>query len=304
MAASDSLLSAGAQNPPDSRAFVRIYANSQAEELGLSLEEFSNVLRDIASRYLPPDASEAERLHFLGGLQLKELALARACAKGSEVAWDRFVACFRPKLRHAARAITRDEAAGAELADSLYADLFGTRQTVDGPRVSKLCSYMGRGSLEGWLKTVLAQEYINRIRRERRLVSFDDHIGEKGIAPEPEPSCDMRIECAIEGALAQLTAEERIVLAFYYLDGRTLSEIARMLGVHESTVSRRLDKTTIGLRKKMLHRLRELGMSAREAEQTMAGGARGLDINLRSHLLHSSNHARSGDANRSTREVS
>ena len=43
-----------------------------------------------------------------------------------------------------------------------------------------------------------------------------------------------------------------MVLAAYYLDGRTLAEIARMLGVHESTISRKVDKLAKSLRKKIL----------------------------------------------------
>ena len=39
--------------------------------------------------------------------------------------------------------------------------------------------FTGRGSLEGWLRTVLAQEFVNRYRRTRRLVSLDEE-GEDG----------------------------------------------------------------------------------------------------------------------------
>ena len=66
------------------------------------------------------------------------------------------MARYREKLRDAARAITRDDSRARELADSLYADLFGTR-TRDGCRISKLSHYSGRGALAGWLRTVLAR---------------------------------------------------------------------------------------------------------------------------------------------------
>ena len=67
----------------------------------------------------------------------------------------------------------KEASAARELADSIYADLYGTTLR-DGVRVSKLASYTGRGSLEGWLRTVLAQEYVNRYRRGRRLISLDE----------------------------------------------------------------------------------------------------------------------------------
>lgn len=288
-------LSAHLREGEQPNAFAGLYTISGAERFGLTPGEFAGVLREVCSRYLPQHASEAEQIRFSKSLQLEELALARACAKGSEAAWDRFVERYRPKLRNAARAMVRDEAKACELADSLYTELFGTRQTAEGGRISKLASYTGRGSLEGWLKTVLAQENVNQIRRERRLVSFDGGIGESISAGETAPALDARVEQAIDVAISELSAEERLLLASYYLDGRRLAEIGRMLGMHESTVSRRIDKITSVLRKRVLRSLRQQGMSAGEAEEAVATDVSNLHIDLRSRLLKRNCGARSVD---------
>ena len=71
------------------------------------------------------------------------------------------MARYREKLYDIAGYIAKESSAARELADSLYADLYGTT-TRDGQRISKLASYTGRGSLEGWLRTVMAQEFVNR----------------------------------------------------------------------------------------------------------------------------------------------
>src|SRR5260370_30095470 len=83
--------------------------------------------------------------------------------------------------------MAREDSAARELADTLSAALYGTNMRA-GQRVSKLASYTGRGSLEGWLRTVLAQEYVNRYRRTKRLVSLDEESeeGAQFRAPEPE----------------------------------------------------------------------------------------------------------------------
>ena len=86
------------------------------------------------------------------------LAHLRACADGSERAWEIFMVRFREKLYDIAAYITKESSAARELADGVYGDLYGT-VTRDGQRVCKLSSYTGRGSLEGWLRTVLAQEH-------------------------------------------------------------------------------------------------------------------------------------------------
>lgn len=286
-------------------AFAGLHRASHADEFGLTLEEFVDILHEVSSRYLPPHTSEAEQVRFSSGLQLEELALARACAKGSEPAWDRFIERYRPKLRNAARAITKDEAKACELADSLYAELFGTRQMPDGSRISKLASYTGRGSLEGWLRTVLAQEYVNQIRRERKLVSFDERMQDRTVRPISEPSrpADARVEQAIDTALTEQAAEDRVILASYYLDSRKLAEIARMLGTHESTVSRRLGKITRALRKRILRILRERGMSMGEAEEAIQGDVHNLSVDLRFRLGRKNCDARTAAGNRSSLEV-
>src|SRR5262250_1648504 len=126
------------------------------------------------------------------------------CAAGHEHAWEVFMVRFRGKLYDVARQITREDSAGRELADSVYADLYGTK-TRDGERVSKLNSYGGRGSLDGWLRTVLAQEYVNRYRRQRRLVSLDEESeeGTQYAAAQPAPltPVDARLERATDDAL-------------------------------------------------------------------------------------------------------
>jgi hypothetical protein len=51
--------------------------------------------------------------------------LAAACGVGIDNAWEEFVRRYRPILYSAARVIAGDEFRARELADSLYADLYG-----------------------------------------------------------------------------------------------------------------------------------------------------------------------------------
>jgi RNA polymerase sigma-70 factor, ECF subfamily len=265
--------------------FADLYARSCGEKYGLSFGEFAAILQEVSRQYLPPYASSEEVAELQQSLRLEELALARACAKGFEPAWECFLNRYRQKLYDAAGAIAKEESAARELADSLYTDLFGTRQSADGQRISKLASYTGRGSLEGWLRTVLAQDYVNRYRSQRRLVSFDDKIqaGQQCEASAEVPT-DARLDAAVDAALVELPAEERLILTSYYLDGRTLAEIARMLGVHESTISRRVEKITGTLRKRIVRGLRERGMDARAAEEALEADVRDLTLDVRARL--------------------
>jgi RNA polymerase sigma-70 factor (ECF subfamily) len=262
--------------------FTVLYQESGASGFGLSPAEFSAILIEVSDRYVP-GADDRELASFHRSLKVADLALARSCAAGREAAWDYFVIRYRAKLYEAGAAIARDESVGSELADSLYTDLFGTRQTDGGERISKLASYTGRGSLDGWLRTVLAQEYVNRYRAERRTVPFDESVQAAAPANDSIP-VDPRLEQATAEAIAELPAEDRLTLAAYYLDGRTLAEIARMMCVHESTISRRLDRVASALRKNILHGLRQRGMSKRAAEEALDTDVRDLAVDVRASL--------------------
>jgi RNA polymerase sigma-70 factor (ECF subfamily) len=270
-----------------SRLFADLYRASPAPELGITLESFQDILKAIGAHCLPPNAGAADTHEFFRNLRMPDLVLARACAAGNELAWERFLTLYREKLYLAAASIAQDDAMGRELADSLYSNLFGTRRDGQDRRVSKLASYTGRGSLEGWLRAVLAREYTDRFRSRRRLVSFESAL-EAGIqfssAESPEAP-DARLAPAVDAALSSLSAEERMILASYYLDDRTLTEIARMLGVHESTISRRLDKIKAGIRKRTLRALRTAGVNWREAEQLLEADVRDLNLDVKSRLL-------------------
>jgi RNA polymerase sigma-70 factor, ECF subfamily len=268
---------------------AELHARSGGEKIGLAREAFAAILCEVGSKQAA--CSEPELRAFFLSLRVEELALARACAAGSNSAWEIFLTRYREKLYLSALRIAREGSAARELADTLYADLYGTT-TRDGQRVSKLASYTGRGSLEGWLRTVLAQEYINRYRRTKRMVSLDEE-SEEGVqfrAPDPEPAApaDDRLAQATDEVLTMLSAEDRMVLSAYYLDERTLAEIARMLGVHESTISRKLDKLAKSLRKQIVACMTRRGMSRRQAEEAMELDVRDLQVDIRRSLAQES----------------
>lgn len=274
-----------------------LYQRSGAAAYDMNARQFAAILEEIQRKY-QPGASSEQAAEFWGNLRLEELVLARACAAGHERAWQDFISRYRQKLHSMAIHITRDSAHASELADSLFADLYGLNMRSDpdahggAVRRSKLIFYTGRGSLEGWLRTVMAQEFINRYRKQKRTVSLDEQTedGVQFTAASPVPECtpDRRLEAATDQALAELSSEDRFVLASYYLDGRTLAEIARTLGLHESSVSRRLDRVSDGLRKRILAGLRERGMSYAQATEALATDVRDVQLDLRGRLTQDS----------------
>jgi len=260
---------------------------------GLGRREFNAILERIGEEQNFGQAegvaaSRQQVAGFLRGLRLPDLVLARACAGGHEGAWEHFVALYQQVLIRAAIAITGSETVGRELAEQLYAELYGLT-TRDGERRSPLDSYRGRGSLIGWLRTTLAQRHVDHYRRTRRESSLED-ADERFEPPAAElepskPAAELAaLGKAIEEALRSREAEERLMLAAYYIDERTQFEIAGMLGVHEATVSRRLRRLVDDLRKQVVKNLQRTGLSRRAAEEALGADPRDLDLNLKKML--------------------
>ncbi len=281
------------QSPAELNSLLRaLYAKSQGNSFELSFAQFEAILGEIAAKYVVPQ-NEDQLRDFYSSLRVDDLVLARACAAGNERAWEVFLTRFRAKLYDIAGYIAKESGTARELADLTYADLYGT-SLREGKRVSKLASYTGRGSLEGWLRTVIAQEYVNQYRRRRRLVSFEEEVesGTPFAAPpsaaEEEIQVDPRLESATDEALAGLSPDDRFVLAAYFLDDKTLAEVGRMLSVHESTISRKIEKLVKSLRKQILAGLSLRGMSRRQAEEALEVDIRDLRLNIRDRIMQES----------------
>ena len=251
----------------------------------LTRDEYQAALERSAARRFPgtqPYAqNDSEKIEaYLDTLHARDLALAVACSKGSAAAWDFFMAEFRPDLYRAARAIvgqaTGGDAAARELADSLYADLYGLRESVAGRRKSLFEYFHGRSKLSTWLHAVLSQRQVDEIRRTRATEPLENESGE--VIAEVETSGAARpanatsfeahadpertnylaaLQVAMAAVLGALDPRDRLRLAYYYVDDRTLAEIGRLLGEHEATVSRKLERTRRDVGSRVNARLRD-----------------------------------------------
>jgi RNA polymerase sigma-70 factor, ECF subfamily len=252
----------------DTAAVERLYRRCAAAKWSVSIERFGEALAASAERaFKAPGAGGRDVERYLGALHLEDLALACACADGHEAAWDHFVREFRPILYRAAGSLAPDGSA-REIADSLYADLYGLQER-DGVRRSLFAYYHGRSSLATWLRAVLSQRLVDRARAQRKIDPLPD---EPAIAAAPDGAPDPdaaryldAVRRAFLIAIAALAARDRLRLACYYAQQLTLAEVGRLLGEHEATVSRQLARTRRTIRDDVERRLRvECGFSAEQ----------------------------------------
>jgi RNA polymerase sigma-70 factor (ECF subfamily) len=266
-----------------------LHEQAAANRWGVEREEFAAALhRSAMQRFggtLPLGAAlEA----YLRSLHLVDLALVCALQEGFVGAWEEFVARYRPILYGAARSVVGSggEARARELADSIYAELYGV-EGVSGARGRALLDYFhGRSKLSTWLRAVLAQRHVDAVRAEKRSESLDEDNG--ALHPAAiSPGTDGReaadpdrarllpqLRLALTAALTALSPAERVLLSFYYVQELTLAQVARLRGVHEATISRQLDGIRRQLREQVERTLRvasagpngRVGLSAAEIE--------------------------------------
>jgi RNA polymerase sigma-70 factor (ECF subfamily) len=229
----------------DARLVDRLYKRAHAERWRVPVERFAEALQRAAGRGADPTT-----------LHLEDLALACACAEGDEAAWEDFIRELRPVLYRAADAL--DPGAGArDLADGIYGELFER---------SLFRYFHGRSSLATWLRAVLAQRHVDRIRAQRRLEPLPENepptAGPARAGPyEPERSRSLElIQASLARAVGQLPPRDRLRLACYYAQQLTLAEIGKILGEHEATCSRHLARTRKTLRAEITASLRSEGL--------------------------------------------
>ncbi len=243
---------------------------------------------------------------FVDGMQADDLCLIIACERGEEKAWSELVERFTATVRSAARSASSNEDAAEDLAQSIWAELYGFRTRKDGKPASKLAYYSGRGSLAGWLRAVVAQLAIDTYRKQARLVQTEEDAdldrlvrempvgtGQLSIAASsgnPEQVISRKLaesdmQEALNQAMKKLPAEDRLLVKLYYFDDLRLREAGAVLGVHEATASRRLTRIHNELR---LHvgdiLIKERGWTKSETEESFAEVAQHLDADLETLL--------------------
>lgn len=198
----------------------------------------------------PP--TDRETSEFLQQLQANDLFLAIACACGNERAWWEFDQQHRSYVERLARHLAKTDVDAQEVIDSVYVELYGTR-VVDGARLSKFATYSGRGSIRGWLRTVIWHALVDLHRAGHDEVSLDEmteSVGEgmahasfatpsRGgehemideITRERYRSATLR---SIDAAFGSLDDHEKLLLLYYHVEQLKLREIARLVEKEDS----------------------------------------------------------------------
>jgi len=259
----------------------------------LTAEDLAQRVRAAVEKYLLRDDANSALdsvSNFIDKLQADDLCLIVACERGEEAAWNELVGRFATTVKSAARSASSNEAAAEDLAQSIWAELHGLRTRDDGRPAGKLAYYSGVGSLAGWLRAVVAQLAVDQHRKQSRLVQPEEDSElerlanttskdarlQFGASGNPEEAvgdklAQIEMQNALFRAIRDLADEDRLLVKLYYFDNLRLHEAGAVLGVHEATASRRLNRIHVRLHDRVESILiNEKGWTKAETERCFA----------------------------------
>ncbi|HTW38690.1 MAG TPA: RNA polymerase sigma factor [Steroidobacteraceae bacterium] len=146
-------------------------------------------------------------------------------------AFDQLLERYRGKVYRLCCALLRDPAAAEDAAQESLVRIWRA-----------LPSYDGRASLSTWIYTITRNRCLTAIGRRRELASIDAEIDrvEAQMQSDPEEPDDSQV--LLRELVDGLPERYRRVLALFYYEDRSVSEVAEMLAMPEGTVKTALHR--------------------------------------------------------------
>lgn len=224
---------------------------------------------------------EADRGAAAARVAYGDLALAAACVAGDEAALAALVRLVRTESEKVV-ARTRNQKIEPEDLDASARE-----RLLTGPS-PKIAEYDGSGELKRWLKTLLVRLSLDLTRRRTEQPASDASERLDGIMPATDPEVRYlktiyrgAFKGAFERAAQSLEAEDRALLKMHHGSGKTVDELAALLGVHRATAARRVAKARddlVAATKREL--MASLRLSPREYESVMRLIESEIDLSL------------------------
>jgi RNA polymerase sigma-70 factor (ECF subfamily) len=126
--------------------------------------------------------------------------------------------------------LVRDEALAEELLSDVFLDVW-----------RKASSFAGRSSVSTWLLAIARHKALSA-RRRRTHVELDGELASSFADPADDPELVLQKkdrEQLLRHGLARLSPEHSEVIDLAYYHGKSIKEIAEIVGINEATVKSR-----------------------------------------------------------------
>ena len=195
----------------------------------------------------------ADKLHLItwtttddppaGGSALEQLV--PACRRGERSAQRRMFDALAPKMMALCLRYIGDRPTAEDVLQDGFVTLF-----------SRLDSYSGAGSFEGWARRIFVNTALMHLRKTDALKLSDDIEEARGLFTEEATPAQKMGYRELMALIARLPADARTVFNMYVIEGYSHKEIAQTLGFNEATSRSKLQRARIRLQE-MIQRTEE-----------------------------------------------
>ncbi len=169
--------------------------------------------------------------------------LLKACIQGDRKAQRKLYEQLAPKMFPVCLRYMNNR----EMAEDVMQDGFVTL-------FSKLDSYSGTGSFEGWARKIFVNTALMQLRRND-VLKESDNLDDAWDIGSPDPSAIQEIgHKELLELIADLPPGFRTVFNMYVIEGYSHKEIADELGISENTSRSQLQRARVILQKKILEK--------------------------------------------------
>ena len=163
-------------------------------------------------------------------------SLIPECRRGNRSAQRRMYNALAPKMMAVCLRYTGDRPTAEDVLQEGFITLF-----------SKLDSFSGGGSFEGWARRIFVNTALMHLRRTDALKLSDDISEARSLSTEEATPVQQMGYRELMRLIAALPADARTVFNMYVIEGYSHKEIADALGFTEATSRSKLQRARLRL---------------------------------------------------------
>ncbi len=166
---------------------------------------------------------------------MEEQELVKKCLKGNRRAQKKLFDLYAPQMMAVCNRYATQSDQALDMLQEGFIKVF-----------SNLNKFSGTGSLGGWIKTVMVNNALTILRRDKKFGFTEEVTEDSRLSTDPEVLKSLSLE-ELERLISSLPLGYRTVFNMYAIEGFSHKEIAAQLEITESTSKTQYRKAKLKL---------------------------------------------------------